>query len=160
MHELLSAFRETGPEAKRFVGESRSRTALARAYFTALESRDSNALSELAVTRDEFGWLVFPEHVYATAPYELDPAIFWLQLQAKSSAGIKRVMTRLAGRPLRLVSMECTLDTLQSRSPQVQFWSPCRVRYLDGSNVRIERLFGTIVEHRGLYKFLSYANEY
>ncbi len=160
MAELLERFRGSEPAPLRLTGGSTSRTALARRFLVAVATGDSVELSTMRVSRSEFAWLVFPRHRYATPPYELDPEIYWLQLEARSRAGLERALERLGGRSLRFVGMECRLDTLQGRSSEVMFWSPCRVRYTDGSNGDTRRLFGTIVEHAGRVKFLSYANEF
>jgi hypothetical protein len=160
MKELLEGFRGAGPAPARLTGGSASRNGLVRRFLAAVSVRDTAALQAMQVSRNEFGWLVFPEHLYSDPPYELDPEIFWLQLQGRSANGIGKVLARLGGRTLRLAGLECRLDTLQGRSPEVLFWSPCRVRFLDGDSVQVGRIFGTIVEHRGMVKFLSYANEY
>ena len=159
MKELLEQFRGPGPAPATLAGGMPSRTSLARRFLAAVSSRDTAALEAMQITRSEFGWLIFPEHLYASAPYELDPEIFWLQLQVRSAAGVRQALTHLGGRPLQLAGLDCRLDVIQGKSPQVLFWSPCRVRYLNGDGIQVHKLFGTIVEHRGVMKFLSYANE-
>jgi hypothetical protein len=121
---------------------------------------DSLALGMMSVSRAEFAWLVFPHHLYRQPPYELDPAILWLQIQAGSAKGAARLLERLGGTPLTLQSLDCQRDTLQVVSGNLEMWSPCTVRYTTPDSTLERRLFGTIVEHGGVAKFLGYGNEF
>ena len=112
------------------------------------------------VSRAEFGWLVFPDHIYAAPPYELDPAVFWLQLVAGSAKGSARVLERVGGRPLAYAGLECQRDTLQLRQGPATLWGPCTIRYRDGDSTVARRLFASIIERDGAGKFLGYANEF
>ncbi len=123
----------------------------------------------MLITRAEFAWLIFPEHRYARSPYELDPAIFWMQLQGESQTGFHRLLKRYGGRPIALLDYVCQRDTLQivTRPPGAatpEIWSPCQVRYRvsygTSDSTFTKRLFGSIVLRDGRAKFLTYSNDF
>ena len=155
MEEYLRRFREGLPEPAGLRGGEPSQEALARRFLLALATRDTVALGALLVSRAEFGWLVFPGHPYARPPYELDPAIFWLQLRVESAKGLAKTLERFGGTRAELRSVECQRDTLQLHGGGARLWSACRVGL--GSDPPV-RLFGTVVELEGRYKLLSFAS--
>ena len=160
MPEYLRRFREGLTEPAEFRGGADSREALARRFLSAVSARDSGAFSGLRISRAEFAWLVFPHHVYAAPPYELDPEIFWIQLTAGSAKGLGRTLARLGGRALVFQALDCRRDTLQVKGGPLRVWSSCGIRYREGDSLRIGRLFGSIVEREGRFKLLSYANDF
>jgi hypothetical protein len=160
MAEYLRRFRTGLTEPVRFEGGASSRDELARRFLAALATKDTAALADLAVTRAEFAWLVFPDHLYAAPPYELDPAFFWMQLGAEGAKGLNRALERYGGRPFILLALACQRDTLQLRSGPARMWSGCQVRYRDGEQEETRRLFGSIVERDGRAKLLSFANDF
>jgi len=160
MAEYLRRFREGLTEPSRFEGGASTRDALAQRFLEALSARDTAALAGLAVTRAEFAWLVFPDHIYAAPPYELDPALFWMRLSSESSKGLGRALARYGGRPLVLLSLACQRDTLQLRSGPARMWSGCQLRYRDGAQEETRRFFGSIVERDGRVKLVSFANDF
>lgn len=160
MPEYLRRFREGLTRPVEFQGGAASPTALARRFLSAVSHRDSAAFGPLVVSRAEFAWLVFPHHVYAGPPYELDPAIFWMQLTAGSAKGLGRTLERLGGRALGFRALDCQPDTLQVKGGPIRLWSSCEVRYRDGDSLQTRRLFGSIIEREGRFKLLSYANDF
>jgi hypothetical protein len=115
------------------------------------------------VSRAEFAWIVYPAHIYSRPPYELDPALFWLQLNAETDKGLHRLLARFGGHPLRLAGMHCTRDTLQLASAGGTLWGECRVRFQEaetGDGAVERKLFGSIVERDGHARLLSYANDF
>jgi hypothetical protein len=156
MDEMMRRFRIGASKPARFERGAPDRDSLARWFLAALSREDTTTLGNLLVTRGEFAWLVFPDHLYAKAPYELDPEIFWLQLQAQTSEGLSQLLRRRGGRSMRFLSLQCQADTLAGKGPEVRFWAPCAVRYIVSDTVRNEQLFGSIVEYRGTAKFLGY----
>ena len=160
MPEYLRRFREGLTEPAEFQGGAASREALARRFLSAVSAHDSGAFAALMISRAEFAWLVFPHHIYAAPPYELDPEIFWMQLTAGSAKGLGRSLERLGGRALALQALDCRRDTLQVRGGPVRVWSSCGIRYREGDRLRTARLFGSIVERGGRFKLLSYANDF
>lgn len=160
MPEYLRRFRVGTDSVAALTGGAPTREALARRFLDAVAVRDSVTLGGLLVSRSEFAWLVFPDHIYAAPPYELDPALFWMQLVAGSAKGSARVLERVGGRPLAFVGLECQRDTLQLRQGPATLWGPCTVRYREGDSTVARRLFASIIERDGTAKFLGYANEF
>ena len=159
MEEHLRRFRAGLVEPAGFSGGERTREALARRFLAAVSGRDSAGFAALVISRAEFAWLIFPHHIYAAPPYELDPEIFWMQISGSSAKGLGRVLDRLGGERLGFEALDCRSDTLQVRGgPDV--WSPCELSYRQGGRVRTGRLFGAMVEREGRYKLLSFANDY
>ncbi len=159
MAEYVRRFRVGTEETAGLGGEIHSRDSLASRVLAATSQRDTVALSGLVVTRAEFAWLVFPEHNYAKPPYELDPALFWAQIQSSSNKGAGRLLGRYGGTQLSFQSLACTRDTLQTRSERLTMWSGCTVRFTSDGTDQETALFGTIVEHDGVMKLLGYGNE-
>lgn len=166
MPEYVRRFREGLIEPSKLTNGAADRESLTRAFLAAVSRQDTAALGSLLITRAEFAWLVFPEHRYAAPPYELDPATFWMQLQAQSQTGFHRVLKRYGGKPIAFLGLTCQRDTLQiaTRHPTrstPMIWSPCLVRYrVSGSadSTFTKRLFGSIVMREGRAKFLTYSN--
>jgi hypothetical protein len=160
MAEYLRRFRAGLSQPAGFSGGETSRDALARRFLAAVSARDTAGLAALAVSRAEFAWLIFPHHLYAEPPYELDPAIFWMQLTGASAKGLGRALERLGGLPLVLRALDCSRDTLQVRGGPAAVWSSCGVQYRAGDRVETRRLFGAMVERKGRFKLLSFANDF
>lgn len=159
MSEYLDRFREGTTEATTLSGKFRSKDSLAAQVLSAIAAHDSVGLAALVVTRAEFGWLIFPAHRYSRPPYELDPAIFWMQVQSASAPGIAQVLARYGGTRLTFRSLRCDADTVQAIGRDVAMWSRCVTDFeVDGQRASA-RLFGTIVERDGVMKLLGYANE-
>lgn len=158
MPEYLRRFRRGLVEPTRLTGGAGSREELARRFLAAVSARDTAAFAALAVSRAEFAWLVFPDHIYSSPPYELDPEIFWMQLTAGSAKGLHRTLERYGGTRLALVALGCDRDTLQIRAGPIRVWSNCSVRYRAGGTVESRPLFGSVVERDGRVKLLSFAN--
>jgi hypothetical protein len=160
MEEHERRFREGLPEVATLSGGAPDRESLVRQFLDALDRRDSLALAGMAVNRAEFAWLIFPHHVYRAAPYELDPGIFWMQIQAGSAKGQARLLERLGGSPMTLEALDCQPDTQQVVSGDLTMWGPCQVRYATPDSTLERRLFGTMVEYGGRVKFLGYGNDF
>ena len=160
MTEYVRRFRVGVDAPAALRGGATTRDALARDYLAALARRDTTALAGMLVSRGELAWLIFPDHRYAAAPYELDPAILWGQLTHANSKGLTRAMQRYGGVPMALLALECSRDTLQLTRGPARLWGPCTVRYRAGDSTLTRRLFGSILERDGRAKFLSYANEF
>ncbi|HRP09114.1 MAG TPA: hypothetical protein PLL69_11575 [Gemmatimonadales bacterium] len=160
MAEHERRFREGVPEAAVLQGGESSREKLAARFLEAVASSDTASLRSMLISRSEFAWLVFPSHVYREPPYELDPAIFWMQIGTESSKGMGRVMERHGGRPIAFKGLDCQRDTLQLTDLGMEMWGPCQVRYTIGDSTLTRRLFGSMLEKDGRVKFLSYANDF
>lgn len=158
MPEYLRRFRQGLTEPARLTSGAESRDDLARRFLAAVSARDTAAFTDLALSRAEFAWLVFPHHLYHNPPYELDPEIFWMQLTAGSAKGLGTTLARYGGARLTLLRQSCRRDTMQIRSGPVRIWSACELRFRAGDSVLTRRLFGSMVERDGRLKLLSFAN--
>jgi hypothetical protein len=155
---LLKKFREQTPDRPTELGEaSESRDELVRRFARAVEKRDTSEMRAMLVSRGEFAYIFFPASPYAHPPYELDPAVVWMQLVAESDKGARRLFRTYGAREMGYVGHICP-DLPQERDG-VRIWG-CNVqRVLAPGDTVTERLFGAIIEHDGRFKFASYANK-
>ena len=157
MSDLLRHFQVlTGTPVTRLEGGASSREALARAFLAALERGDRVAVERMVVTASEFGHLYFPESIFMRPPYELDPAVVWMQLDAATTTGMRRALQHYSGDQLEDVDLVCSAPDRQGRATI----HGCDVRRVDarGDTIR-ERMFGPILEWGGSFKFLSLQNK-
>lgn len=157
IEEHLRRFREGVPEVASLADGMPSDTALVHAFLAAVSARDSVTLSRLALSRAEFAWLYYPAHIYARPPYELDPLTSWMMIEGNSRKGFLRVQREYGGQRLRYVTHACR-PAATVRAP-VREWNQCEVGLKVGDYETVKRLFGSIVEIGGRYKFVSYAGD-
>jgi hypothetical protein len=160
MAEYQRRFREGLSEVSALEGGAESPDGLARRFLAAVRARDTAALRAMVLSRAEFAWLLFPDHRYSEPPYELDPAIYWMQVTAESGKGLERVLQRYGGMPLTLQRLDCSADTLQMLRGPTSLLGPCTVRYRTADSTITRRLFGSVLVRDGRAKFVSYANEF
>lgn len=158
MDEMLGRFRSDlgAPTVHLGTGAADSREALVRGFVEALTGQDSAALGAMHIDRAEFAWLWFPASKFATAPYELPPDYLWFQMTAESNKGISRAL-RLFDGGGRYAAHDCASAPVEQGGNRL--WERCEVRWVagDGTEERF-RLFGSIIEREGRFKFVSYAN--
>ena len=154
--EALRRFQQGIERADSLSGAARSRGALVRRFVRALEARDTLALRRLVLTRGEFAYLCYPANPQGLPPYELSPDLMWFLLVEGSNRGLAHALEERGGRPLGFVGHSCEAEP--SRQGDNTVWGPCLVRRQEAGDTVAERLFGLIVERRGRYKFVSYAN--
>lgn len=158
MHVLMARFREGLPAQTSLEGGAPSLTELIERFLSAVERRDTATLQRLAVSRAEYAWLYFPTSVYAAAPYELAPEIAWMLSAAASEKGLTRLVRRLGGAPLQYRSHRCADKADEGNN---RFWRGCTVEVGHSAERHSsQRLFGTVIEREGQYKFLSYVNDF
>jgi hypothetical protein len=157
MPELIARFQaESGLRPDSLTSGAHSPESLARAFVAALGGRDTSALRSLAVSRPEYGYLIFPASGMSQPPYELDPAVAWLMLGLESEKGAARALAFAEAAQLSFVGLECPEP---ERRITHRLWSDCMVRLRVGNgSVQRAKLFGQVVEVGGRYKFLSYSN--
>lgn len=158
IEEELRRFQEIlGPPPKSLAGGAHSRDDLVDRFARAVTLADTAALLDLLMTRDEFGWIYYPSSRFTTPPYELAPALIWFQIESNSSKGLGRLLTRLGGLPLDVASYECAPDPdVKGRN---RIWRHCTVRVVPPAAEPFElKLFGSILERDGRFKFVSYGN--
>lgn len=136
-----------------------SRDLLVEQFITALAATDTAFLTKSLLSAREFAWLVYPESPYTRAPYTQSPALVWNQIQNPGASGLTRLVRRLASKQLRYDGYQCLgKPDHQGRNT---IWTGCTVRVAEpGERTRARRLFGSIIERDGLFKFVSYSNEF
>ena len=160
IEEEIRRFRADLPGAPAGLeaGASTSRDALVARFVKAIETLDTAAVREMVMSRAEFAYLYYPFTRFAKPPQELSPALVWFQIRQNSEKGIGRAFRTFGGRGLGFAGYRCP------EPPAIEevnrLWEGCvlRLRGPDGSESET-RLFGTILERDGRFKFLSYAND-
>ncbi|MHB1311836.1 MAG: hypothetical protein ACYC3L_07440 [Gemmatimonadaceae bacterium] len=136
-----------------------SRDALVARFAAAVSARDSVALRALAVSPREFIDLVYPSSPNTKPPYVQAPGLLWSQIQLHSRSGFVRLLERLGGKPLHVQDLSC--PATPERQGENLLHANCTVRFATGdAPLRDGRLFGTILERHGRFKFVSFANMY
>ena len=138
---------------------SSSRTALVRRFIRDLAARDSADLRQAVISPREFADLIYPGSPNTRPPYRQGPGFVWMQISGQSSSGLTRVLQRRGG------SAYAYLDHACPANPDIQagnrLWTQCTVRVVSqAGDTTTQRLFGTIVERGGRFKFISYANQF
>lgn len=148
-----------GSAATALSGGAPSRDDLIARLAAAVSARDSAALRSLALSPREFIDLVYPSSPYTKPPYRQAPGLLWSQIQLPSGTGFVRLLERLGGKPLRVEALSC--PGKPERQGDNLLHANCTVRFASGdAPLREGRLFGTILERRGRFKFVSFANMY
>lgn len=154
----------SGPSAPRndqpagLIGGASSRDGLVRRWIRALEAVDTAAIAGMLMTPAEFITLYYPDSKFTRPPYRQSPRLLWFLMTNASSQGAGRVLERHGGQPFGFVSYACG-DTAEAIGA-VRVWSDCLIRR-EADGVPSEmRFFGGIMEHRGQFKFLTYASDY
>lgn len=156
--ESLRRFRDGLPEPRGLSAGATSRDALVRDFVSALARQDTAALIAMHVTRPEFAWLYYPHSPTAQPGRYLDPKTMWFLLSLESEKGLTRLMQRLGGKGAELRELTCEPE------PRVEgpnrLWEQCRLALRNTPpGFRAERLFGTILERGGRFKFISYKTD-
>jgi hypothetical protein len=157
--EDAGAANEPRDSATTLAGGARSREGLVRRFMTALSANDSSAFSEMLLTAREFADLVYPESPYTHPPYRQSPALVWNQIRNPSTSGLTRLLRRIGGTRIHYMSHFC--DRRPDRQGANVIWAGCTVRIVDQNrDTTSQRLFGSIIERDGQFKFVSYSNEF
>lgn len=156
---LLARFRATIPDTPTtLAGGERSPERLTRSLLGAISAHDTATIRRLVLSRAEFAWLYYPHTRYTRRPYELGPALLWIQVSENSEKGIVRLLRRYGGSTLRFDALACP-DSAATEGPNTLI-GPCRVTFAAAdSAARTLQVFGSIIARDGQYKFVSYANE-
>lgn len=156
--EALARFRaEAGPRTDTLRGAAPSRDALVARWSAAVAASDTAALNALLLDRAEFAWLYYPGSRMSLPPYEAPPGLLWGQLLASSEEGATQLLRRFGGRPFRAAALRCPAPPVAEGDNRLH--ERCEVRVTAaGAPAGFVRLFGTILERDGRFKFLGYAN--
>jgi len=158
IEEELRRFRAGLPEVTALAGGASSRDELVDLFVRAVEAADTLALAPLLLTRAEFAYLHYPHTIYTAPPYELSPALLWFQMENLTSRSLTRLFQRLAGAPLHVTGYRCE-DEPTIEGPN-RVWSECRLLLAPPDAEPLDtRLFGSILERDGVFKFVSYSSE-
>lgn len=139
-------------------GAADTRDALVERFLAAAELRSPDSLLALAMTKGEFAFLYYPNSRFAAPPYQLAPEVLWFQIRNSESRGVTRLLRQLEERRMDVLGYEC--EEAPVGSSTVRIWEDC-FALLPGDTVDTVRLrlFGSIVEHDGAFKFLSLSND-
>ena len=142
-----------GISADGLSGGSTSRDALVQQFISALENQDTAALRALAMHAGEYIDLYYPTSIYFRPPYKQSPELNWFLMQENDNKGFMRLMQRYSGKPTGFSGYSCAEIKAEGSN---RIHDRCVVHWnLQPSPMRI---FSTIIERGGQFKFMSYAN--
>ena len=161
VEEELRRFRAAvgGDSATVLAGGATSRAELVRQFIEAVATADTIKLRRMMLTPREFSDIVYPESPYTRSPYQQAPGLVWSQIETSGTTGLTRLLRRLGGQSLRYISHKC------SDEPEIQgssrIWKGCTIQMRSPTGeAGSGRLFGSIVEREGHFKFINYANDF
>ncbi len=157
LEEALLRFRADLVETTVLEGGAASRDELVRRFVSAVETHDTTALREMVLSRAEYAWLYYPASTFSREPHYQMPQLNWFLNVASSEKGITRVVTRYGGSSLEYAGYEC--PDIARTDGGLSFWDGCVLTSKQEDVLRRMRLFGSIIERGGQYKFYSYAND-
>lgn len=161
VEEELARFRMAvaGHPTAALSNGSSTREALVKRFVRALATADSADLEAMLLGPREFADLVYPESPYTSPPYRQSPGLVWNQIQNPSRSGFTRLVRRLGGQPLKYEGYGC--KSPPDRQGRNLIWTGCTISLADtNGEITRHRLFGSIIEREGRFKFVSYTNEY
>jgi hypothetical protein len=161
VEEELRRFRVAvgGDSVSALENAAPSRDTLVKRFVAALSTSDTSALQKMLLNAREFGWLVYPESPYTQPPYTQSPGLVWNQIQNPAASGFTRLLRRLGGKPLRYDGYRCVPKS--ERQGRNVIWTRCTVSVAEANEAaRKRKLFGSIIERDGRFKFVSYSNEF
>jgi hypothetical protein len=128
---------------------------LVRRLLDAIADNDLNAVLGMALTLDEFQTYVYPE-LPASDPVRNTSAEFlWTQTDLHGRGKLSSVMAGLGGQRLELEEVEFTGGVEEYPTLRIHRDSRLRLRDENGE-VRVLRLFGSVLELDGQFKIFSF----
>jgi len=157
--QSLAAFRDDLGNAMVSLdaGAAATRDELVDRYVHALETADTAAFGAMSITTAEFAWLYYPFTHYIRPPYELDPDVVWLLISENARKGMGRALREHGGRALGFTGYRC--GSVPERIGPNLLWNGCLLDVTIDGRVVTLRLFASIIERDGRFKFMSYAND-
>jgi hypothetical protein len=157
--EEVRRFQATIPEAPAALsGGAESLDALVDRFVRAVEAADTAALVPLVLTRAEFAYLYYPHTRFTRAPYQLSPSLLWFQIENGHSRGLTRLFQRFWGRPIGALGRHCEERPRQDENNRE--WEECRLLLAGAAgDTASVRLFGSVLQRGGVFKFVSLSNE-
>lgn len=154
----LALLREGVVRAGELRGGASSREALVRGLVEALANGDTARAVGMHLSRSEFAWLYYPTSAGAQSGRQLDPGLMWSLIRLESEKGLDRLFERLGGMPLEYVGHRC--EAAARSEGRNRLWERCGVDLRGApADFRARRLFGTILERDGHFKFVSYKTD-
>lgn len=153
--ESLRRLRVGLREPPSLSGGAGSAAALVEGFVSALERGDTAAAVGMHLTRAEFAWLYFPTTATPAAGTRMDPRLMWTLMRLESEKGLDRLFTRFGGEPLGYRGLTCEPEPRAEGANRL--WEHCRVA-LDRAPGGT-RLFGTLIERDGHFKFVSFKTD-
>ncbi len=158
MSEMIRRFQEPLPRVDALgEGAAPSRDALVDAFVAAVRDSSAARLRSLRLDAAEFAWLYFPESRYTAQPYELPPETLWMLVDQNGRKGETRLLRYFGGNRLDVSGYTCEAEP-RHEGPNA-FWEQCTVTLRGGGGPREMRLFGSIMERSGRFKFVSMTND-
>ncbi len=158
MPEMIRRFRAGLLDPRGLIGGADSRTALVTEFVAALASADRASLGRLTLSRAEFAYLYYPNSRDAGMTNGMPPTLRWDLMTLSSEKGIARAIERIGGKPLTLQSLDCPNPPVTTGTITMHDGCQVRIGQSDGSIFK-GRLFGSIIEHAGRFKFAGYNND-
>ena len=154
----LATFQQGLTPATALSGGAPSRDSLVTLITRGIETRDTALLRRLAVTKEEFAWLVYPTSAQGRPPYDLEPQAYWEMLFLHSNGGLAKALEAYGGSSLGMQGYSC--DTVETHEGENRLVGPCLLRRrVPSGQVVPELLFSQLIERGGEWKVLSYANK-
>jgi len=154
--EMLRRFqKEAGPVVTSLSGGAPSMDSLLRAYWTHLVSQDTLAMTPLVASQAEFAYLYYPAS--AELPNGVPPAISWLMLSSNGGRGLTRALRDAAEADRTLIGTTCQPLVLEAGDAKII--GPCGAIRRRGASTDTLWFVKHVIEHRGIFKLMSFANE-
>lgn len=156
VEEEIRRFKATrgGASARALEGGAASAEDLVRRFIAALEAQDTATFRGLVMNAGEYIDLYYPTSIYYKPPYRQSPELNWFLMQENSNKGFTRLTRRYGGQPTGYTGYRCTEVKIEGEN---RLHDRCSVTWsLKPSPMRV---FSTIIERHGRFKFMSYAND-
>lgn len=155
----LERFRnDLGPEPTELSGNFQSREALVAEFVKRLAAKEVVELSALGLTKAEFAWLYYPSSPLGKPPYDLSPGLMYFQFDGNSRKGLTHLLEERGGQPLNVAGFSCAVNEKQGENT---IFSQCLFKRLQAPGDTLsELLFGGIIERRGHFKIINFANKF
>ena len=158
MPEMLRRFRSDLPVISSLRNGAPSKQNLVAQFITALATSDRATLSRLTLSRADYAYVYFPNTPDALRENGLTPQRGWDQITLASEKGIGRALTRLGGKAATPDALVCADAAVRSGAMTLHTGCTVRLTFSDGAAFN-GRLFSSIVEFAGRFKFVGYAND-
>lgn len=157
--EALRRFRVGVAQVDHFEGGAPSLDSLVALFAAGALGSDRIALEKLAVTRAEYAWIIFPLLPLGAPPYSQPPDVAWMLQQSESASGLTRLLDQKRHGVIRIRGYQCAGKPLTYAL--MRAFQHCVVHRVDERGATKDaRLFGAVVEYRGRFKILSFANDF